>query len=305
MLRASTTALMAALLASAMPALADWRDDLGVFRVGMVAGGSFKTADAEPFRLALNEALGMTTDIIAMRDYPAMIDGAAGSRIEYGVFSAMAFAAAEAQCECLEPLAVAHAGDGTGGYYMVLITPSAAGPSLERLKGKRIGVVEPEPGVAGAVMLAEQELAAAGLDISASGPARAPFTDSAAAIAALTAGEIDALLGWSSMTGDAATGYSRGTLQRIAALGGIPAEWRIAWQSSQIPHRVHAVRKNLAAEAKTAIRKMLDELFLGDPLAYDAIEPAMGGGFKPARPGQFDALVAMFRARGVGAAESR
>lgn len=305
MLRAEIAALTAALVAFATPASADWRDDLGVFRVGVVADGSSKAADAEPFRLALNEALGMRADIVAMRDYPPMIDGAAGSRIEYGVFSAMAYAAAEAQCECLEPLAVAHAGDGTSGYYMVLIAPAASGAGLDGLKGKKIGVVEPEAGVAGAVMLAEHELAAAGLDLSAGGAERTPFADSAAAIAALSAGEIDALLGWSSMSGDAAAGYSRGTLQRIAALGGDPAQWRIAWQSSQVPHRVHAVRKNLAAGAKAALRKMLGELFLSDPLANDAIDPAMGGGFRPARPGQFDALVAMFRARGVGAAESR
>lgn len=93
-------------------------------------------------------------------------------------------------------------------------------------------------------------------------------------------GEGDALIGWSSLQGDIAAGYSRGTLKQLAERGGTAGRYTVVWQSPAIPHRVHAVRKNLDGEAKRILRETLAGMFEDDPIAYDSIEPVYGGGFQ-------------------------
>ncbi len=89
-------AVAGVLLTLARPSLADWREEIGTFRVAITASEDARQdiARSEPFRLALERALGLPVEIVAMRDFPAMIDAAARSRIEYAVFSAMAYGAA-------------------------------------------------------------------------------------------------------------------------------------------------------------------------------------------------------------------
>ncbi len=73
----------------------------------------------------------------------------------------------------------------------------------------------------------------------------------------------------------------------------------IIWRSSPVPHRVHAVRKNLDGEAKNILRGLLGQMFGNDPVAYDSIEPMFGGGFITARQSQFEPLAQMFREKGL------
>jgi len=232
---------------------------------------------------------------VPMRDYPALIGAATRSHVEYAVLSASAYAAAFALCECVEPLAIANSGDGTGSFRQVLIARQGGPSNLAALAGKKIAKLSGS--ALGGALLAATELKAAGLDLDAAAMA---FEDSDAALAALADGTVDAVLGWSSMTGDPSAGYSRGTLRRIAEREGSVLEYGVIWESSAIPQRVHAVRTNLDGEAKTILRSLLTGMFNSDPLAYDSIEPLFGGGFAAARQSQFDALVAAMRAAGLG-----
>lgn len=280
----------------------DWRDELGVFRVGIVSGGDIEetVARSEPFRLALAEALNMRVELFPARDFSALIDAASDSRIEYTVFSASAYALAWSFCECIEPLVVARSGDGTSDYRQILIArDQAAGP--DALIGKRIGVIE--TGNAGGIQLAMRELREAGVDLDAGDAELVGFANGEAALEALAQGETDAVLGWSSMQGDKTQGYSRGTLHRIARRGGTAPDYKVVWQSTPIPHRTHAIRKNLPAQAKTILRSKLVTMFDSDPVAYDSIEPVFGGGFVSARQSGYEALIGLMRSKGVKAAQ--
>lgn len=281
----------------------DWREELGVFRIGIVSGGDIEgtVARGEPFRLALAEALKMRVDLFPARDFSALIDAAADSRIEYAVFSASAYALAWSLCECLEPLAVARSGDGATGYRQILFARAGAIASIAALEGKRIAVVETQ--TAGGGLLALRELREAGLDLEGGEAKAVSFSTGEGALEALTAGEVDAMIGWSSLHGDKTLGYSRGTLQRLSRFEESPEEYTIIWQSSPIPHRTHAIRKNLPAEAKTILRSSLISMFDADPVAYDSIEPVFGGGFVASRQAEYQSLVELMRARGVKAAE--
>lgn len=285
--------VLAAALLVAVPSVAagaDWRDDIGAFRVGILAGQDIQAAiaRAEPFRLALEEGLGVTVDIFPARDYAALIDASAGSRIEYAVFSATAYALAWNRCECIEPLVVARSGDGTQGVAEAVIARRTGPASLAELEGRRIAAVRAP--AFGGLEIALRQMQAQGFDPGKGGTVIDMMAHGEAAIAAFRDGRADALIGWSSMTGDPSAGYSRGTLTRIAALEGGASDYRVIWQSTVVPFRVHAVRNSLPAEARNRLRELLSAMFDNDPVAYDSIEPVHGGGFVPARQGQFGAL---------------
>jgi len=232
-----------------------------------------------------------------MRDVPAMVEAAARSRVEYAVLSAMAYSAAYARCQCVEPLASAMFADGDASFRQVLLVRAGGPRDLAALANGSVGLVENT--AAGGAMLATHELRKAGLDVEASGARLVKFARSEEAVSALADGKIDALIGWSSMTGEASQGYSRGTTRQIAERPQGSFETEIIWQSSPVPHRVHAVRKNLDGEAKTVLRGLLGPMFENDPVAYDSIEPVLGGGFVTARQSQFEPLVQMFREMGL------
>lgn len=270
-------------------AVADWREDIGAFRIGILAHGDSRTAvaQAEPFRLAVEEKLGISVEIFAARDYAALIDATASSRIEYAVMSATAYAIAWNRCECIEPLAIARSGDGTDAIHEVVVTRQDGPASLSGLKGRRLAATAAR--AFGGLDIAMRQMRREGFD-PANEATLARHSIGERAIAALREGEADALIGWSTMTGDPAEGYSQGTLRRLGELDGDTTGYRIVWQSVAIPNRVHAARRNLPGEARTRLRELLSSLFDSDPVAYDAIEPVYGGGFVPARQGQFNPL---------------
>ena len=174
----------------------------------------------------------------------------------------------------------------------VVIARREGPASLGELKGKRIAATKAK--AFGGLDIALRQTRQEGLD-AASQAQLQMFEGSDLSIAALREGTVDALLGWSSMFGAPEEGYSQGTLRKLGEIEGDVSAYRIIWQSAAIPHRVHAVRKSLPGEARSQLRDLLATLFDNDPVAYDAIEPVYGGGFLPARQGQFEPLAALLK----------
>ena len=91
--------------------------------------------------------------------------------------------------------------------------------------------------------------------------------------------------------GDAAAGYSRGTLADLAARGEItPDEFVVVWQSPPIAHGPVAVTTSLPAAEKAAIRSYLLGLANSEPAAYDALDPYYGGGYVSIEPKDYAAV---------------
>lgn len=285
-------------ISASSPSLADWRSDIGTFRVAILAGGNSDEtlARAEPFRLALVEKLGLPVEFVPSRSYLAMVRSNSGTPVEYAVLTSSAFAAIRNMCQCMEPLATARASDGSSGFRQVVLALPGGPSNLRDLAGKTLGVIA--NAATGGVTIAVGELAAAGLEDGVDGFSIRRFDDGPSAVAAFRAGEIDALLGWE-YSGGHTMQKPAGTIRLLLSdLQEDPGYAKI-WQSSEIPFRVHAVRTNLPAAAKIELRDMLSGLFDGDPVAYDSIEPVYGGGFFVARPSQFDAISQILQAEGV------
>lgn len=277
--------------------LADWRDDIGRFRIGIVASGpaARATSEAEPFRLAVEEKLGLPVEILPVANLSRLASAHIDGRVEYAVYPATTYAAAWVNCECIEPLVVARSQDNTVNTYFVLIGRAGTNRlNLSDLSGKKIWLLTGDEAMGQQFAIHGLRNAGTAIDEGATGFLTAE--NPRAALEEFIKGEGDGLIGWSSMQGDLTAGYSRGTLKQLAELDqGAVSRFEVVWKSGAVPHRTHAIRKNLDGEAKRLLRELLGTLYEDDPVAYDAIEPVYGGGFQIATQSQFGTVTEFVR----------
>lgn len=284
-------ALPILLLSYLLPANADWREEIGVFRIGMVidAPVAIELARIEPFRLALVEAIGMEVEFFTTSSARPLLDALAGDRIEYALLSASGHALASVTCECVEPLVMPRATDGTDSYHIVALARTGNPVSVPGLAASRNAILSSD-GVLGvgfiSFLLAESGDLYQGTLIEAQALASSEET-----IEEFASGQYDVLFGWSSLNGEKVKGYSRGTLKNLynrypESVGA----YDVIWRSPPIPHRPHTVRKKLPGELKNLLRDFMVNLYERNPLAYDVVEPIYGGGFTAARNMRFRLL---------------
>ncbi len=286
----------AMLLQSGTMANADWREEMGRMRIGFLdkAAGAEPVLQMEPFRLAIEEKLGLTIELVPFANLAGMARAQAAARLEYAIYPATTYAATWINCECIEPLVVPAAGDGSTATRSILITRrNSAIRSPADLQGRSVWVLRKEGIIAERFAFHAMKSEAADLDtamievLSADNPR--------SVIERFAAGEGDALIGWSSMQGEAATGYSRGTARLLAEIAGGFENYSITWQSPALPHPVHAIRKNMDAQAKNLLREVLTQMNVQDPVAYDAVEPVFEGGLQTVPHAAFQPAIAFVR----------
>ena len=232
----------------------------------------------EPFRLRLADTLVTEVQTQRFPDERALVDAFAAGRVDYAPLSASGYAMAWRLCGCVEPLAVPRAADASAGWRIVVVVPT--GSPLEKpagLAGRRLAV-SGETSIGGH-RLALRLLEAQGL-VGEARPRLEIVEGPRAAVAAVLQGKADAAVAWSSLEGDIAEGYGRGTLHDMVASGELAmTDVRVMWASTVLPHGPHAVRADLGEGQKRRLRDMLVDLDEVDPDAYDAIEPVYSGGF--------------------------
>jgi phosphonate transport system substrate-binding protein len=244
-------------------ARADWRKDLGAFRIGISASDAKSLSTAETNRLTAgySAALGMPVEMVILRDYPALIDAQVSSRIEYAIYTASSFAAAWLLCECVEPLAAPVQTSGATGTRSILVMNAGAIFTRLDLNGIKIGIPGRDSVTGFAVPLAEYAIGTRAL---------APderffnmFPSMADAATAFADSRIDGFFGWS--YADAAgplkgSGIMGSGTDAAFSVNGKTVETKIPWTSNLLRYGPHAVRRNLDAEAKSALRNYLQGL---------------------------------------------
>lgn len=262
----------ALLLSASVSAWSDWREDVGTLRIGMLSpnGGSGIPGLSE-MTMAFQRAAGIPTEILVARDYPALIRAMAEGRIHYGVYSATAFAAADAVCDCVEPLALAKSIDGAVGLKAVLIGRRGHAIDLRDIAGKRI--------VAGpAGEIGPQTLAVT--TGQGSGPeAVIRAASNSDAEKAFLAGDADVLAGWMPAYAASDAEARTGSLESLVAAGADRDDLAVLWTSETVFFGPHAVRKDLPGELKDRLRRFLTNLADQQPDIYQLLEQRRGGGF--------------------------
>lgn len=283
------------LIVGASAAIAQWRDDYPVLRVGMVAGIDPATSRnaAEPFRLYLEDRLETRVELYVANDYAGLISGQLTGRFDLTFLTATAFATAEAACDCVRPIVVPTDLGGSQGFHAILVVASDSpinGP--EDLPGMRLAVSTSDS-LAGRVLpLALFE--ADGIDVAAINLVASESPE--AAIMRLLEGEADAALAWSTMAGSRSSGYSRGVLRLMVDAGAMTMDAvDIAWSSPLVPYGPVTVLDTLPTDLMADLETAMLDLADADPTALGAVNGVLGGGFVTIDVNAFEPLMVLVR----------
>ncbi|TGP20513.1 phosphonate ABC transporter substrate-binding protein [Mesorhizobium sp. M1D.F.Ca.ET.184.01.1.1] len=289
-----------ALLSSASPARADWRDDIGTFRIGIVAepGGGNSVPGLARLTDAYTNALGMKVEIVVARDYAALIEAQASGRVQYAIYSALAYAAASERCGCVEPLVAPVDADGAIGIRSVLVTRDDKVPDLAAITSHRIAIAPPD-NVAGS-LLPLTALGGERVKIAEDSPFLTRAPSATAAETMLGEGQADGLFGWEPVGADGQPTDTGGTIVRLEA-GGVPkTSLRVLWTSAPLRYGPHAVRSDLDLEAKRRLAVFLTNLKSLTPDVYDLLESTHAGGFELAVAKDYATALAIVRREAGG-----
>lgn len=287
--------LLAALSARAQES--DWRDQLGRFRIGVLASGPLdqQLFDLEPFRLSVEEALGVDVEIFPTRSLASLMMAQSEGKLEYAIVPASAYAGIWLMCECIEPLASPVAADGASAFRMIVITrKNGSVQRLGDLKGKFIMTLSEQAFTTD--LFIHSALNNGGVDLKGGAASFGSFASTYEAVSRFAKGEGDALLGWVSLAADKDYASGRGTFRTLLDISKKKQNsFEVLWASDAIPHHVHVVKKGLVRPARDIMAKLLTRLKQDDPLAYEAIEPGFHGGLAPAKPEDYENIVNAMR----------
>jgi phosphonate transport system substrate-binding protein len=287
--------LAATIALSAGSALADWRDDFKVLRVGILGGSdaTYRLATLEPFRVYLQDKTGVPVEIVPAATYDALIDAQANGEVDYAIYSATAYGTAVVKCDCVEAFAAPVAADGALGFYSILVARAGdAIPSLGGAEGKRLGL-GPADSVTGSIV-PRHAFTVAHIDPEDYFLSISEYPSPEEAINALLRGEVDLAAAWSSLTGSERLGYAFGTLSRMVGEGTLTMDRvRVVWQSQLIPFGPHALRTGLPSELKSLLSGALLTMARSDTEALDAVDRAGfgGGGFATPDPSLYALVI--------------
>ena len=252
-------------LAWRTPASAGWREDIGTFRVGIVAepGAGNTIAGLAELNDAYSKALGLKVEFFVASSYAALIDAQASSRIEYAIYSASAYASAYQRCECVEPLVAPTGEDGSVGIRSVLIAKDGRLPSAADLAGRRIALLPPDSIAGHQLPLAAFQ--PGGKPLSGAETFFVKAASAEAAEAMLVEGSVDAIFGWMPAASPGAPDIEGGTLARLEAAGVDRAALSIVWRSEVLRYGPHAVSSGLDPEPKRRLIGVPDGAQRGRP----------------------------------------
>ncbi|MBN9222904.1 MAG: phosphate/phosphite/phosphonate ABC transporter substrate-binding protein [Mesorhizobium sp.] len=285
------------------PALADWRDDIGTFRIGVIAepGGGNTIPGLSQLTEAFTNALGMKVEFFVARDYAALIEAQANARIEYAIYSSTAYATALQRCGCIEPLVAPVDSDGAAGIRSVLLTMDGKLPGLAAMSTHRIAMA-PADSVGGS-LLPLAGLAADHVGITENAPFLIHADSASAAEKMFFDRQADALFGWVRAAADGQPLLSGGTQARLEMSGLSVSALQVVWTSGLLRYGPHAVRSDLDPEAKRRLTVFLTNLKSTTPDIYDLLESKHSGGFLTVAPKDYavaEAIVRFVSADGGG-----
>jgi phosphonate transport system substrate-binding protein len=130
----------------ALPALADWKADYKELVLAAVpdenATGMEKRYEA--FVNYLSKEIGVPVKLRIANDYAAVIEGQIAGNIHIAAYGPASYARAYMNGAKIEPFGIQVNADGTKGYYSVLyVKKNSPIKTIEDLKGKNLGLVDP------------------------------------------------------------------------------------------------------------------------------------------------------------------
>lgn len=225
-------------------ALADWREDVPVFRIGLLGGEneSDRLRSYSCLQDYLGERLGVPIELFPASDYAGVLQGLLAGQLEFAGLGSSGYAGIVLQDEeAVEPLYTVMQIDGSLGYYSVMYTRTDSGiTSLDEMEGHSLAFADPNS-TSGYLVPSYELVNEEGLDLE------TYFTQTGfgggheQAVIAVLQGQYDAGVTWTSGVGEISEGYSRGNLRSMVDNDLLDMEdIQIIWKSNSSP-TVHAL----------------------------------------------------------------
>lgn len=265
-------------------ALADWRDDVPVFRIGILGGEN----EADRLREHscqkdyLENILGVPVELFPASDYAGVMQGLLAGQLEFAGLGSAGYAGIVLQDEnAVEPLFTTQQVDGSLGYYSVMYVSSESDiNSLEDMEGHSLAFADPNS--TSGYLVPNAELNEMGINPDAYFSQTGFGGGHEQAVISVLQGQYDAGVTWTSGVGDIAEGFSRGNLRSMVDKDLLDMDdIRIIWQSNLITNGPRVIRQDVPEELKSLVMGAMMRLQSVDRDCYDAINDGESMSYYP------------------------
>lgn len=284
-------------------ASAGWRDEVPVFRIGILGGElqALQLKDHACLKTRTQQALGVPVELFASRDYRGLYEGLHSGTLHTAGLGAAGYAGLYLEDpDLVEPLVTTKQEDGTLGYYSVLfVRADSPYRTLDDLRRKSL--VFTERLSTSGFLIPYHELTKQGYQPSQFFRRFGFAGGHPQAVTAVLNGDFEAGVTWSSMSGDQAQGFSRGNLRRMVERGLLDMnDVRILWKSDLIPTGPYVVRKALPEEPKDLYRQLLLDLADRDRSCFKRIVGDEAVDFEPVTHDYYNSIIEIRRNGAAG-----
>jgi phosphonate transport system substrate-binding protein len=301
MINRRTILLSAAALALTVSAASaqDWKTKYPelTFAVVPAENASGVTERWTPFAAYLSKELGVKVNLRIANDYAAVIEGQRSGNIQLASYGSASFARARLTGVKTDAFANDINIDGSTGYYSVFFV-KATSPykTVDNLKGKNLGLVDPNSTSGNNVP--RFELDKMGISDADTYFSKVVFAGSHEnALLALAQGTVD-------VAANQWTNDNDSTLQQMLTKGMLKnadgsamkkEDFRIIHKSAPIINGPYAYSSDLPDDLKAAIAKAFMEAPTKDKAAFDRLSDGQKKGFHPATTKDWDATVELIK----------
>lgn len=263
---------------------ADWREDVPVFRIGLLGGEN----EADRLRqhacqeAYLEERLGVDVELFPASDYAGVLQGLLAGQLEFAGLGSSGYAGIVLQDEtAVEPLYTTMQIDGSLGYYSVMYVRADSDiENFEDMEGRSLAFADPNS--TSGYLVPSYELA------QEIGPLEGYFGETGfgggheQAVVAVLQDQYDAGVTWTSGVGNYEDGYSRGNLRSMVDRDMLDMnEIRVIWQSNLITNGPRVIRSDLPQELKDLVMGAMMSLQTEDRECFNAINDGEAMGYWP------------------------
>jgi phosphonate transport system substrate-binding protein len=295
---AAALVISAPLMAIAPAQAQDWKAKYSelTFAVIPAENASGVVERYQPFMDYLSRAIGVKVNLRVANDYAAVIEGQRAGNIHIASCGSASFARARIIGVKVDAFALDVNGDGTTGYYSVFyVKADSPYKSLEDLKGKNLGLVDPNSTSGNNVP--RFTLDQKGIDPETYFSKVVMTGSHENAVLALTQGTVDvAANAWNADDDSYLTRMlSKNMLKKSDGSLMKYSDFRIILKSEPILNGPLAYLSDLPADLKATIAKAFFDAAKSDKAAFDRLSDGKNMPWAPAKTEQWDKMIDLVR----------
>lgn len=257
----------------------DWKTKVSVVGFSSVSTENQAATQArfKDVAAAFKQKTGVEMRIFTASDYAGTIQALTGGQIHMAQMGGSGYASAWIDSNgMVEPLVVNQEIDGQLGYHSILIVKSDSPyKSLADLKGKSLAWADPNS--TSGYLIPLVTLRAAGIE-PAKHFGKTLFSGGhEQSVLGVINGQFDSSFTWSSK------GHTSGQIRAMVDRGILKMDqFRVIWESPQIPNPLIVVRKDMPEDMKRELRQFWVDLIKTHPAVAEAAARGKTSGFLPA-----------------------